>query len=87
MARLMINNTQKAFLEFIKAGLWEKEVQLSSYGHIDYSEVMRLAKEQSMLGLVAAGLEHVEDKQITKRKSSSICRSSYATRAKESINE
>ena len=28
----MINNTQKAFLEFIKAGLWEKEVQLSSYG-------------------------------------------------------
>ena len=62
----MINNTQKAFLEFIKAGLWEKEVQLSSYGHIDYSEVMRLAEEQSMLGLVAAGLEHVEDKQITK---------------------
>lgn len=39
----MINNTQKAFLEFIKAGLWEKEVQLLSYGHIDYSEVMRLA--------------------------------------------
>lgn len=59
-------NTRKAFLEFIKAGLWEKEVQLSSYGHIDYSEVMRLAEEQSMLGFVAAGLEHVEDKQITK---------------------
>lgn len=51
----------KAFFELVKAGLWEKEVQLASFGGIDFQEVCRLANEQAVIGLVAAGLEHIVD--------------------------
>ena len=57
----MFSNNQQAFLALVKAGLWEKEVQLSLFNEIDFNEVYRLAQEQSVTGLVAAGLEHVED--------------------------
>jgi hypothetical protein len=57
------NNTQ-AFLALMRAGLWEREVQLSEFPNVDYNEVYRLAEEQSVLGLVAAGLEHVPDVKV-----------------------
>jgi hypothetical protein len=50
----------------VRAGLWEKEVQLASFGQIDFNEVYRLAEEQSVVGLVAAGLEHLQDVQPPK---------------------
>ena len=53
-----------AFFELIKAGLWEKEARLSQYGKIDYEEIMRLAEEQSVDGLITAGLEHVVDVKV-----------------------
>ena len=55
------NNTQ-AFLALVRAGLWEQDVQLLPYGDINWQEVYRLATEQSVLGLVLAGLEHSEEK-------------------------
>lgn len=58
----MTNNNQQAFLELVRAGLWEKEVRLLPYGDIRWPEVYRLATEQSVLGLVLAGLEHVDVK-------------------------
>lgn len=58
------NITQSAFFALLRAGLWEKEVQLLPYGEIDYSEVMRLAEEQSVVGLIAAGIEHVVDVKV-----------------------
>lgn len=57
----MTNNNQQAFFALVRAGLWEKEVRLLPYGEVDYAEVMRLAQEQAVVGLVAAGLEHVTD--------------------------
>lgn len=60
----MINNNQQAFFALVRAGLWEKEVRLLPYGKVDYDEVMRLAQEQAVIGLVAAGLEHVADVKI-----------------------
>lgn len=54
------NNTQ-AFLALVRAGLWESEVRLSSTCKVDYKTVYRLAEEQSVVGLVAAGIEHVVD--------------------------
>ena len=54
-------NNQDAFFALLRAGLWEKEVQLSPSDIIDFSEVYRLAEEQSVIGLVATGLEHVKD--------------------------
>lgn len=58
------NITQSAFFALLRAGLWEKEVQLLPYGEIDYSEVMRLAEEQSVIGLIAAGVQHVIDVKV-----------------------
>jgi len=58
------NITQSAFFALLRAGLWEKGVQLLPYGEIDYSEVMRLAEEQSVIGLIAAGMQHVIDVKI-----------------------
>ena len=55
------NNTQ-AFLALVRAGLWEQDVRLLPYGDIEWQEVYRLATEQSVLGLILAGLEHSEVK-------------------------
>lgn len=60
----MFVNNYKILLSLIRAGMWEKEVQLLPYGDIDYAEVMRLAQEQAVVGLVAAGLEHVTDVKV-----------------------
>lgn len=61
-----IDNNTKVFFELVKAGLWEREIQLSQFGRIDFSEVQRLSEEQAVVGLVAAGLEHVSDYDVPK---------------------
>lgn len=61
---MQLSNNQQAFLALVRAGLWEKDVQLASYGLIDFNEVYRLAEEQAVVGLVAAGIEHVEDVKV-----------------------
>lgn len=57
-------NNQQAFYALLAAGLWEKDACLSSYGDIDFQIVYRLAQEQSVVGLVAAGLEHMIDLKV-----------------------
>ena len=56
---------QEAFFELVKAGLWEKEARLSQFDNIDYDAILQLAEEQSVVGLVTAGLEHVSDVKVT----------------------
>lgn len=58
-----LNNNQQVFIALVKAGLWEKEVRLSQYGKLDFNEILRLSEEQSVVGLVAAGLEHIVDRK------------------------
>lgn len=53
-----------AFLVLAKAGLWEQVARISPYGKVDFSVVLHLAQEQSVLGLVTAGLDHVEDVKV-----------------------
>ena len=60
------DNNIKAFFELIRAGLWEKEARLLSFGKVDFEEIMRHADEQSVVGLVTAGLEHVQDVKVPK---------------------
>ena len=55
----------EAFLALVRAGLWEKEVRLLPFKTIVFEEVYRLAQEQSVVGLVAAGLEQVSDLKVT----------------------
>lgn len=59
-----LDNNIQAFLALVRAGLWEKDVHLSQYGKISYAIIYQLAEEQSVIGLVAAGLEHVTDVKI-----------------------
>ena len=59
-------NNLEAFYALIKVGLWEKDVRLEEFGEIDFGEIYRLAEEQSVVGLVAAGLEHVIDIKVQK---------------------
>ena len=62
---IKIKNTL-TFFELLKAGLWEKEVWLSLFEEGDFAVVYQLAEEQSVLGLVAAGIEHVKDVAVPK---------------------
>ena len=63
---MRLDNNQRAFFELLKAGLWEKDARLSQYKDIDYSAIMKLAEEQSVVGLITAGLEKVPDVKISK---------------------
>lgn len=63
---MKLDSKQQAFFALVKAGLWEKDVRLSTFNKIDFKEVNRLAEEQAVLGLVAAGMEHVTDVKVPK---------------------
>jgi len=66
MEKELSNADISAFLSLVRAGLCESEVQLFPFEGVDYARVHRLAQEQSVVGLVAAGLEHVQDVNIPK---------------------
>ena len=61
---LVLHSNTVILLELIRGGLWGTEVSLSNCEDIDCSSVMQLAEEQSVVGLVTAGLERVEDVKI-----------------------
>lgn len=64
----MVNcNTQELFLALLRAGLWEREVRLKSYGEIDFQAILNLTEQQSVVGLVVAGIEHVVDVKLRKK--------------------
>lgn len=55
---------EQVFFELLRAGLWEEEVRLSKLEPIDFDAVYKLAEQQSVVGLVAAGIEHVSDVKL-----------------------
>ena len=57
----------KAFFALLRAGLWEQDVRLAPFMPIDFAALYALAEEQSVTGLIAAGLEHVEDLKVPKQ--------------------
>ena len=61
-----MGKSQQLFFELLRGGLWEQEVKLQQYGTIDHSDILQIATEQSVVGLVAAGLEHVTDLKVPK---------------------
>ena len=61
---MKLSNNQQSFFELLRAGLWEEEARLSKYKGIDFSAIMQLAEEQSVVGLVTAGLEYVKDVKV-----------------------
>ena len=61
---MRLDNNQRAFFEILRGGLWEKEVRLAQYNDIDYSAIMKMAEEQSVVGLITAGLEQVKGVKV-----------------------
>ena len=61
-----MDNNQRAFFALLRSGLWEQGVQVQRYEPLDFDCLYRLAEEQTVIGLVGAGLEHVEDRKVTK---------------------
>ena len=51
------DNNINVFFELVKAGLWGKDVILSPYDKINWDEIYQLAAEQSVIGVVLAGIE------------------------------
>ena len=47
------DNNQETFLALVKAGLWETEARLLLNEEVDYSELLRLAEEQSVVDTTA----------------------------------
>lgn len=62
----LLMDNKSAFFELLRAGLWGKEARLSQYKDIDYAAIYKLAGEQSVMGLITAGLERVIDVKIPK---------------------
>lgn len=69
----------RVFFELLKGGLWEKGVSLLPFGEIDWDELYSISKDQAVVGLVAAGLEHVEDMKILKPMALPFLKSVFST--------
>lgn len=50
----------------VKAGLWERDVRLTSLKDIDFSAIYTVAEEQGVVGLVTAGLENIHGTAVSK---------------------
>lgn len=61
---MVLDVNHLAFLELLKSGLWKKEARLSVYNDMSFEKVFQIATEQSVMGLVAAGLEQVKDIKV-----------------------
>ena len=55
------------FFALLRAGLWEEEVRLSAYSPIHLDALFKMADEQSVVGIVAAGINHVADMHFPKQ--------------------
>ena len=55
------------FFALLCAGLWETDVQLFSDSKVDFEVLFQMAEEQSVVGLVAAGIEHITDLKPQKK--------------------
>ena len=88
-------NQQELFFDLLRSGLWERGIRISTFKPIDFDALYDLADEQAVVGLVAAGLEHVEDVKIVKKEAlpfmkkvfSSACwRTGFLMRRREPIS-
>jgi hypothetical protein len=78
------DTVSESFFTILRAGLWEKSVRIAPFEPIDFDAIYDLAEEQSVIGLVAAGLEHVEDRKIVKKEALPFLKKVYGLEARNS---
>lgn len=60
---MMLDNNILAFVELLRSGLWETDVNLSLIDKIDYDEILHIAEQQAVIGLIVAGIELLQEKR------------------------
>lgn len=60
-----ISKDTGAFLSLVKGGLWGKNVRLESLDRDVFTNIFLIAEEQSVVGLVAAGLEQAKEYYVS----------------------
>ena len=63
----LLDSNIVSFLALLRAGLWEQSVRLMPFSPIDFAAIFKLAQEQTVEGIIAAGLEHIEDKTVSRQ--------------------
>lgn len=66
------------FLSLLRSGLWEQPARLSGKEDAVSDGVLRLAEEQTVVGLVAAGLEYVKGTKVSKQQALPYVKQIYA---------
>ena len=61
---MTLDTNQKAFFALVNSGLWGTKVRLANFGELNCPVIYRLAEDQAVVGLVAAGIDHVVDVKI-----------------------
>jgi hypothetical protein len=61
------NVNTSAFFALLRAGLWQKEVRILPFEGMDFATIYKIARDQSVAGIVAAGLEYITDTKPEKR--------------------
>jgi len=62
---MQLESKQNVFLCLLRAGLWHCEVgNLSDNKAFSFDEIYQIAQEQSVVGLIASGLEHVSEVKV-----------------------
>ena len=62
----MKTSTINTFLELLRCGLWQTDATITEF---DFEEILLLAEDQSVIGLIAAGSEHTLGVSISKQQS------------------
>lgn len=58
-------DTTSVFYALLRAGLWERDTSLPTSAPVDFNALFDLAKEQNLVGLVTAGIEHLQDHHLS----------------------
>ena len=61
-------DTLTTFLTLLRSGLWEQSAGHFSFEMADLDTIYQIAEEQSIVGLIAAGLEQVEETKVPQSK-------------------
>ena len=64
---MQLDNTLQAFFALVRAGLWGEQALLSHFTDVDYADLLSIAEEQSVVGLVTAGLDKVADVKVPQK--------------------
>lgn len=59
-----MDTTLRHFFYLLRAGLWEQDPGIPAEEPIDFEALSKVAEEQSVVGVVAAGIEHLKGREM-----------------------